>query len=126
MESIPWRSWLALALCSVLTTGCATATCIDSETCCVEAHPGNPAACGLTDAEAAALVGTAAIGAAAVGATLKELDEPNEGWRQHCIDRYVQCKDSKKPRWLGDCYACLRYCEGQKQWPFDLCRPRRN
>ncbi|QAT88736.1 hypothetical protein EJ065_7211 [Corallococcus coralloides] len=126
MKSLPGCSWLALALCSVLTTGCATATCIDSETCCVEAHPGNPAACGLTDAEAAALLGTAAVGAAAVGATLKELDDPNEGWRQHCIDRYVQCKDSKKPRWLGDCYACLRNCEGQKQWPFDLCRPRRD
>jgi hypothetical protein len=54
-----------------------------------------------------------------------DVDDPDEGWREHCRDNYVLCRDQKKPRWVGDCYACFRNCEGQKQWPFDLCHPKR-
>ncbi|ADO74477.1 uncharacterized protein STAUR_6720 [Stigmatella aurantiaca DW4/3-1] len=39
-------------------------------------------------------------------------DEPDEGWREHCRETYVLCRDQKKPRWVGDCYACFRYGEG--------------
>lgn len=53
------------------------------------------------------------------------LDDPDTGWKQHCIDTYVLCRGQKKPRWVGDCYACFRNCEGQKQWPFDSCYPAR-
>ncbi len=49
----------------------------------------------------------------------KESNDPDDGWRQHCKDTYVACKDQKG--WVGDCYACFRYCEGQRQWPFHLC-----
>jgi hypothetical protein len=48
-----------------------------------------------------------------------EEDDPDYGWKQHCRDTYVACKDQKG--WVGDCYACFRYCEGQRQWPFHLC-----
>lgn len=103
---------------------------MDSETCCLQAHPGNPAACGLTDAEAATIL--AASGAAmAILATSDsptstgEEDDADDGWRRHCIDNYVRCKSQKKPRWVGDCYACIRHCEGQRQWPFGQCHPRR-
>lgn len=44
-------SWLVLAtLAATLFMSCATAggTCLNTVTCCIEAHPGNPEACGLT------------------------------------------------------------------------------
>lgn len=122
------RHWQrpVVALVAGLLMGCATVagSCLDSETCCIEAHPGNPAACGLTDAEAAALLAaTAAAAGAATTATLATVDPADGGWKQKCIDTYVRCKSENKPRWEGDCYACLRRCEGQRQWPFALCHP---
>lgn len=104
--------WVAL--------GCASVPCSDSETCCVQTHPGNPEACGLSAAEAAAILAGAAGAELATSATTSE-DDPDEGWRQHCIDTYVLCRSQKKPRWVGDCYECFRNCEGQRQWPFAQC-----
>ncbi|AKF82580.1 hypothetical protein MFUL124B02_28860 [Myxococcus fulvus 124B02] len=102
----------------------AQATCMDTVTCCLQRSAGNPEACGLTAAEASKYISTA-IALDASGEKSEEKDDPDEGWKQHCIDVYVQCKDQKKPRWVGDCYACFRNCEGQRQWPFDLCHPRK-
>ena len=99
----------------------AQATCMDSVTCCVQRNPGNSEACGLTASEAAAILAAGAAVTAATLSTTDEEDDPDEGWRQHCIDTYVLCKSQSKPRWVGDCYACLRNCEGQRQWPFSLC-----
>ncbi len=45
-------------------------------------------------------------------------EDPDEGYRQHCIDMYVLCQHRK---WSGNCHDCLRYCQGQKQWPFNIC-----
>ncbi|WP_223752158.1 hypothetical protein [Myxococcus sp. XM-1-1-1] len=59
------------------------------------------------------------------GEKSEEKGDPDEGWKQQCMDLYVLCKDQKKPRWTGDCYACFRNCEGQRQWPFNLCRQGR-
>ena len=50
--------------------------------------------------------------------------DPDEGWREHCRDTYVLCRDQKKPRWTGNCYDCFRWCEGQRQWPFHMCRQK--
>jgi hypothetical protein len=43
-------------------------------------------------------------------------------WKQRCIKGFVRCENL---RWTGDCYACLRRCEGQHEWPTRMCRPRR-
>ncbi|WP_240360247.1 hypothetical protein [Pyxidicoccus caerfyrddinensis] len=86
----------------------------------MQRNPGNPEACGMSAAEAVVILAAAA----ATTATTEADDDSDEGWRQHCIDTYVRCKTQEKPRWVGDCYACLRNCEGQRQWPFDLCHAR--
>lgn len=41
-------------------------------------------------------------------------------WKQECIDNYYYCQQYK---WKGNCYDCLRLCEGQRRWPVDKCRP---
>ncbi len=51
-----------------------------------------------------------------------EKDDPDEGWRQHCIDVYTLCAGQKKPRWTGDCNACMERCKGQHAWPFEMCK----
>lgn len=109
-------------LVAVLALRCATAgpNCLDSETCCLQAHPGNPAACGLTSAEAASILAAGAATTATLATSDAEDDDSDEGWRQHCVETYVLCK-SQKPRWVGRCYDCLRFCEGQRQWPFGKC-----
>jgi hypothetical protein len=51
--------------------------------------------------------------------------EAREGvpeWKRICRERYFQCVDEG---WIGDCYACFRYCEGQHDWPRNRCyKPR--
>nr|BAD23987.1 fruE [Myxococcus xanthus DZF1] len=103
----------------------ALASCTDTVSCCVQRNPAVPEACGLTASEAAAY--TATMDAAMQHAQDKakeEEDDAEDGWREHCTNTYVACRDQKKPRWDGDCYACFRYCEGQRQWPFELCNRR--
>ncbi|ATB49870.1 lipoprotein [Corallococcus macrosporus DSM 14697] len=106
-------------------TAYALASCSDSVSCCIQRNPGVPEACGLTAGEAAAHI--ASTDAAMRRANEKEAedDDADDGWKEHCINTYVSCRDQKKPRWEGDCYACFRRCEGQKQWPFKECHPRR-
>jgi hypothetical protein len=41
-------------------------------------------------------------------------------WKQRCIKFYVACTER---RWTGNCYDCIRYCEGQRKWPKDRCHP---
>lgn len=78
--------------------------------------------CGVSSSEAADLL----KGAGAVHEATKKVGESEqEGtpeWKQRCIDLYVNCKDDA---WVGSCYECLRYCEGQRDWPLDKCRPRK-
>jgi hypothetical protein len=103
--------------------------------CCIKKFPLTPVeSCGATAAEAAEVLnGVKVLNEAASqessqpAETAKESakDDPDEGWREHCRETYVLCRDQKKPRWVGDCYACFRYCEGQRQWPFDQCHPKK-
>ncbi|HYH95446.1 hypothetical protein [Hyalangium sp.] len=62
---------------------------------------------------------------AAEGDVAKEDDFANNAhlpeWKQECIRTYVACQT--EPDWRGSCYACLRRCEGQQQWPFKMRSP---
>jgi hypothetical protein len=101
-------------------------------TCCIKKYPYDPVGtCGATvaDIEAAVRVGarieTALERRADEGAGEgEEADDPDEGWREHCRDTYVRCQDQRKPRWMGPCYDCFRWCEGQRQWPYHMCWPK--
>jgi hypothetical protein len=42
-------------------------------------------------------------------------------WKQLCIKTYYACRDKG---WMGKCDSCLRRCEGQREWPSSMCRPR--
>jgi hypothetical protein len=46
-------------------------------------------------------------------------------WKRECIRGYKNCQEYG---WTGNCYDCLRYCEGQHAWPTATCGPpkRRN
>nr|WP_082207306.1 hypothetical protein [Corallococcus macrosporus] len=98
----------------------ALASCTDTMSCCLQRNPDVPEACGLSAAEAAVYM--AGIESASKH-TVKD-DGEDDGWKQHCIDTYVRCRDQKKPYWVGDCYACFRNCEGQREWPYELCYQR--
>jgi len=104
----------------------ALASCTDTVSCCIQRNPGVPEACGLTAGEAAAHLATMDAAVRFANERVKEGEDSgaDEGWRAHCTDQYVRCRDQKKPRWIGDCYACFRYCEGQREWPFRDCHPR--
>jgi hypothetical protein len=104
-----------------------------SMVCCIKKFPlAAMESCGATAAEVAGVLNGIKILSEAAHSesgqpveTAKESakDDTDEGWREHCRETYVLCRDQKKPRWVGDCYACFRYCEGQRQWPFDGCHP---
>ncbi|NOK20382.1 hypothetical protein HMI50_25505 [Corallococcus carmarthensis] len=86
-----------------------------SISCCVKTHPGNPARCGATDLEAEDIL----LFARAEEELSRDLPE----WKRACLETYVQCQED---HWMGSCYDCFRYCEGQRgEWPDDRCRPKR-
>jgi hypothetical protein len=101
----------------------AQATCMDTETCCLQRHPGNPEACGLSAAEAAVLMAGAK---AATESVSEEWDDSHNAhlpeWKRRCIRSYGDCRDGL---FNGPCYDCLRRCEGQQEWPLDMCEPRK-
>jgi hypothetical protein len=73
------------------------------------AHPG---------AEAAAEADVAEEAQAEDWSSIADLPE----WKQRCIKFWNACKDKG---WTGSCTDCLRYCEGQHEWPTTQCGPRR-
>lgn len=77
--------------------------------CCVKKHVGNPQACGLNSTDATLILGMLK---ATEAAEEEEEGDPNEGWRDQCINLYVACKQRA---WEGNCHDCLRWCQGQKQ-----------
>jgi hypothetical protein len=105
-----------------LSMNCATAaaTCMDSLTCCIEAHLGAPEACGLATAEAATLM---AAGVAATGthSSTEEWDDSHNAhlpeWKRRCIRNHGNCQEGL---FVGPCYDCLRRCEGQQDWPLNI------
>jgi hypothetical protein len=125
---------LAVLLSAPLAVGCATAasasSCRPGEatvSCCIKKFPLSPVeSCGITEAEA---MRTLVVLAAAYEATEFTEDEDefanNAGlpeWKQKCIKLYVDCKNQ---HWTGNCYDCIRRCEGQHDWPFAICEPRK-
>jgi len=85
--------------------------------------------CAATEAEAEALIVLNSLRMAyeaAQNTKDEEDDSANNAdlpkWKQRCIRSYVDCKNEG---WTGSCYQCLRYCEGQQDWPFNQCRKRR-
>nr|WP_225888382.1 hypothetical protein [Myxococcus xanthus] len=106
----------------------ALATCSDTVSCCIQRNPGVPEACGLTASEAAMYMAGAKT---AMDEAAKEEDIPiiwddahNAGlpeWKRECIRFYGDCQT--EPGWTGPCYDCLRYCEGQHEWPANRCFP---
>ncbi|GHG84154.1 hypothetical protein JJE73_22535 [Comamonas sp. JC664] len=107
----------------------ALASCTDTVSCCLQRNPGVPETCGLTASEAAShLAGVKMAMEATDDAPAVPEDAHNAAlpeWKKNCINTYVECRDEKKPGWAGDCYACFRNCEGQHEWPFATCHPRR-
>ncbi|QQR45075.1 hypothetical protein JKA73_02725 [Myxococcus xanthus] len=98
----------------------AQAACLDSATCCIQRF--GPDGCGLSAAEAAVLM-TGAQAAAEGDIPDAEAAQNSSlpDWKRRCIQNYVNCKEYD---WMGSCYDCMRYCEGQQEWPDDKCRPR--
>jgi hypothetical protein len=88
------------------------------------------ASCGATAAEVTEVLnGVRVLGEATEAVTEQASEkpdevaeeEPDEGYREHCINMYVMCVNRK---WTGNCHDCMRYCQGQKQWPFNICTKR--
>lgn len=91
-------------------------------TCCIKKHPYDPVgACGATPSEV-----EQALRAVRADVDVDEDDFANikdlPEWKQRCIKGYYSCQQYG---WTGNCYDCLRYCEGQHEWPIRKCRPRR-
>ena len=91
-------------------------------TCCVQRNPGAPEACGLSVSEAASLM----VGAKAASDAAQGWDDSHNAalpeWKRRCIQAYGDCQEFG---WTGSCYDCLRYCEGQQEWPSDKCYRRK-
>jgi len=93
-------------------------------TCCIKKHPLDPVgACGASPSEVEQVL-------RAVRADV-ELDVDGDDfannkdlpeWKQRCIKAYYSCQQDG---WTGKCDDCLRYCEGQHEWPIRQCRPRK-
>ncbi|RKH09615.1 hypothetical protein D7V97_16035 [Corallococcus sp. CA053C] len=84
--------------------------------CCVKTHPTTPERCGATEMEAADILFS---GKAASELAKRDIPE----WKRSCLEDYVKCQEED---WLGPCYECFRYCEGQQgDWPRDKCRRRK-
>lgn len=92
-----------------------------SVVCCIKKW--GPESCGVGAAEAAGLLdGARVLNEAAQADSEDVAASADAGWKQHCMDTYVACKNQKG--WEGDCYECFRNCEGQREWPFHLCSRR--
>ncbi|MFY0573374.1 hypothetical protein ACN28S_02510 [Cystobacter fuscus] len=113
------RIWIAV-LVGGLVSGCAAAiVCRPGEStvdCCIKKHP-------LTAIENC-IASRSDILRVLRDISLKIDDEEFENnkdlpeWKQICIKKFVLCADEG---WDGPCYDCLRYCEGQHEWPTDRC-----
>lgn len=85
--------------------------------CCVQNHPLTPVqSCGADPLEAAEIL--EALGQIEAAARVLEAAGRLPRWRRECIDNYAECQQRK---WVGNCYDCLRRCEGQHKCPEDMC-----
>ncbi len=102
---------------AVLATGCAAAplACRPGEptvNCCIKKFPLSPReSCAAQAAEILEALNGLRM-AVDEGEFTNNADLPE--WKQRCIKGYVLCVDQG---WPGNCYECLRLCEGQQKWP---------
>ncbi|NOK08610.1 hypothetical protein HNS30_06145 [Corallococcus exercitus] len=121
-----WRHPL-VAILAAFGMGCATVA-MDTETDCIQRHPGLPEACGLTASEAAAIM-AAGMGATGshTGSKAEEYDDSHNAhlpdWKRRCIRLYGDCQTQAWTR-KASCFACFESCTGQHEWPFDKCQPK--
>ena len=88
-------------------------------TCCIKKHPYDPVgACGASPSEVEQVRMVAVVDEG-------EDDFANNAslpaWKQKCIRYYNDCINDG---WTGKCEDCLRRCEGQHEWPFQMCDER--
>ena len=117
----------------------AAGSCWNTISCCVQNHPLTPVqSCGADLLEAAKILKTLELLYAtahpeakeAAAADVAEVEQAEDWtsiaelpeWKQRCIKSYYACKDRG---WTGKCDDCLRYCEGQQEWPTSRCGPRK-
>ncbi len=117
----------------------AQVACWDTVSCCVQRNPLTAVqSCGADPAKVASILKTfeslyAATHPGAKAAQETDVAEAGQkedwtsiaelpAWKQLCIKTYYACKDRG---WTGKCDDCLRYCEGQQEWPTSMCRPRK-
>jgi len=100
-----------------------------SVVCCIKKFPTTATeSCGATASEVAdVLNGARALHHAAKAEEKEDTDDFDNNadlpeWKQQCIRNYVDCKNEG---WTGNCHDCIRYCEGQREWPRGKCRERR-
>jgi hypothetical protein len=89
-------------------------------TCCIKKHPHDPVgACAASPSEVEQVL-------RAMRVDEDEDDFANNAslpeWKQECIRNYNRCQNRG---WTGKCDDCLRYCEGQHEWPDHWCHPRK-
>ncbi|HYO74120.1 MAG TPA: hypothetical protein VEU33_49420 [Archangium sp.] len=127
-----------IALAGGLVSGCAMAmVCRPGDStvdCCIKKHPLSPMEhCTATIADVNRVLREIAETSIAV-ANANDDFNPDDyvdsdefannqdlpAWKQRCIKFYVACIER---RWTGNCYDCIRYCEGQQKWPRDECHP---
>lgn len=131
----PPRVLAVAGLCGALASGCAAATSTSCRpgdptvTCCIKKYPLSPAeSCAASSAE---ILETLMAMEAAFQATRHTEGDDEEAddfannadlpaWKQRCIKYFVDCRNQ---RWSGNCYDCIRRCEGQQDWPFGMCAP---
>jgi hypothetical protein len=131
-----------VVLWGVLTSSCAAGSlsvtdCRPGEpstNCCIKKFPLSPVeSCGASVSEvdrvlkSMALAITVQMAADKVDDAAEEDDFANNKdlpeWKQECIRGYSNCKEYG---WTGNCYECLRFCEGQRAWPIATCGPSRS
>ncbi|MBZ4419109.1 hypothetical protein [Myxococcus sp. RHSTA-1-4] len=102
-----------------------------SMVCCIKKFPTTAAeSCGASATEVAEVLNGARVlneaAQAAEDAEESTDDFANNAnlpeWKQKCIQNYVACQNEG---WTGNCYACIRRCEGQRDWPLDMCHERK-
>jgi hypothetical protein len=95
----------------------AAGSCWNSVSCCVQNHPLTPVqSCGADPMKAAEIL--EALGQLEAAAQALEAAGRLPKWKKKCIEKYARCKQEK---WVGNCYDCIRRCEGQHEWPQDMC-----
>jgi hypothetical protein len=96
--------------------------------CCIKKFPLNAVEhCGASAQDIAEVLNGAKVlhEATQTEQAASERKDRTPEWKQKCIDTYNDCINDG---WVGtsSCSDCLRYCEGQRQWPKDWCHEEKS